>query len=73
MFTPMKSFTELARRNGVQRFVFLSGSILDDGDLATRQFHEYLTGLGVDYAIICPTWFMGSYNFSKLLMQICYV
>jgi len=64
VFTPMKSFTELARRNGVQRFVFLSGSILSDGDLATRQFHEYLTGLGVDYAIISPTWFME--NFSEV-------
>jgi len=62
LFTPMKAFTELALRNGVQRFVLLSGSILNDGDPALLQFHKYLTNFGVDYAIIRPTWFMGTFH-----------
>jgi uncharacterized protein YbjT (DUF2867 family) len=58
-FRPMKAFTDLARHNGVQRFVLLSGSILNESDPSLLEFHKYLTNLGVDYAFIRPTWFMG--------------
>ena len=63
IFTPMKAFTELALTKGVRRFVFLSGSIVNDDYPSLQQFHQYLANLanlGVDYAILLPTWFMGT-------------
>src|SRR5437667_6401486 len=62
VFTPMKAFTELARCNGVQRFIFLSGSIVNEGDPTLLQFHNYLTNLGLDHAVIRPTCFMGTFQ-----------
>jgi len=56
----MKAFTELALTKGVRRFVFLSGSIVNDDYPSLKQFHQYLANLGVDYAILRPTWFMGT-------------
>lgn len=60
----MKTFIELAMTQGVRRFVFLSGSIVNDDYPSLQQFHQYLANLGVDYAILRPTWFME--NFSEM-------
>lgn len=64
ILTPMKKFIDLAGTKGVKRFVLLSASIIDKGGPAHGQVHEYLAGLGVDYAVLRPTWFME--NFSEL-------
>lgn len=61
IFPPMKAFTELALTKGVRRFVFLSGSIVNDDYPSLQQFQHYIANLGVDYAILRPTWFMGTY------------
>ena len=64
IFSPMKKFIDLAWEQGVKRFVFLSASIIDKGGPAHGQVHKYLAGLGVEYTVLRPTWFME--NFSEL-------
>lgn len=57
---PMKAFIDLAVEKGVKRFVLLSASLLDVGDGPMMgQVSKYLSGLGVEWAVLRPTWFMG--------------
>lgn len=62
---PMKSFIDLAIKNGVTRFVLLSASVLEGGDgpiMAAAA--SFIKDLKVEYAILQPTWFMGMFPFS---------
>ncbi|KUJ20904.1 NAD(P)-binding protein [Mollisia scopiformis] len=62
---PMKTFIDLAIKNGVKRFVLLSASVLEDGDgPIMTAVASYIKGLKVEYAILQPTWFME--NFSEV-------
>ena len=56
---PVKTFIDLARSRGVNRFVLLSSSAIEAGGPAHGQVHQYLSDLGVEYAVLRPTWFMG--------------
>lgn len=51
---------DLAVEKGVERFVLLSASILEvgDGPMMSR-VSGYVAGLGVEWAALRPTWFMG--------------
>lgn len=62
IFTPMKKFIDLAQHHGVTRFVLLSASALEAGGPAHGKVHEYLTELGVEYAVLRPTWFMENFS-----------
>jgi festuclavine dehydrogenase len=55
----MKSFIEFAKAKGVRRYVLLSASAVPIGGPAMGQVHEFLSTLGVQYAVLRPTWFMG--------------
>jgi festuclavine dehydrogenase len=59
-FPPMKDFIDLSILQGVRRLVLISGSLLDvgDGPMMAR-VSKYITTLGVEYAILRPSWFMG--------------
>lgn len=64
-FPPMKEFIDLAVLKRTERFVFLSGSVTDSGDGPMMgRVSKYITNMGVDYAILQPTWFME--NFSEM-------
>ncbi len=57
---PMKAFIDYAmKEQGVRRFVLLAGSNVEPGSPAHGKVWQYLVGIGVDYCILCPTWFMG--------------
>ncbi len=59
-FPPMKAFIDLAVEKGVKRFVLLSASVLDVGDGPMMgKVSNYISSLGVEWAILRPTWFMG--------------
>jgi festuclavine dehydrogenase len=59
-FPPMKALMDLAVEKGVQRFVLLSGSVLDVGDGPMMgKVSKHISSLGVEWAILRPTWFMG--------------
>lgn len=62
VFTPMKKFIDIAKHHGVTRFVLLSSSAIDAGGPAHGKVHEYLAGLGVEYAVLRPTWFMENFS-----------
>lgn len=61
----MKEFIDLAVKKGVKRFVLLSASVQEEGDgPIMAQVSDYVKNLGVEYAILKPTWFMQ--NFSEV-------
>lgn len=58
---PMNAFIDLAiQKYGVKRFVLLAGSSIVKGGWFVGKVWEHLDGLGVNYTVILPTWFMGA-------------
>ena len=55
----VKPFIDLAVTKGVKRFVVLSASAIPKGGPVAGKVHEYLEKIGVDYAVLRPTLFMG--------------
>jgi len=58
----VKPFIDLAVTKGVKRFVILSGSPVAKGGPIAGKVHEYLEKIGVDYAVLRPTWFMENFS-----------
>jgi festuclavine dehydrogenase len=58
----MKKFIDLAIEKGVKRFFLLSDSVLDAAKEPTGEGNALVQSctesLGVEYAILRPTWFM---------------
>ncbi|KAG9234145.1 fungal-specific transcription factor domain-containing protein [Amylocarpus encephaloides] len=68
----VQKFVGVARKSGVNRFVLLSASIIGVGDgPAMSQVSGYIEGLGVEYAILRPTWFMENFSEQQHLPTIC--
>ncbi|KAG4427442.1 hypothetical protein IFR05_017074 [Cadophora sp. M221] len=65
---PVIKFIDFSIGKGVKRFVLLSASMLpvEDGPMMS-QISKYIVGLGLEYAILRPSWFME--NFSELQHQ----
>lgn len=55
----MKPFIDVAREHNVKRFVLLSAIREDETTPGTGQIHKYLKEVGVEWAVLRPTWFMG--------------
>ena len=53
----VKPFIDLAISKGVKRFVLLTASQIEAGGIFTGKIHQYLIDLGVEYAVLRPTWF----------------
>ena len=60
-FDIMKPFIDTAKAHGVERFVLLSAIREDETTPGTGKVHAYLKGLGVEWAVLRPTWFMGKW------------
>ena len=59
----MQPFVDLAISHGVKRLVLLSASVIDIGDgLLMGQVASYIADLGIEYAILRPTWFMENFS-----------
>ena len=58
-FDAMKPFIDTAKLRGVKRFVLLSAIREDQTTPGTGQVHAYLEEIGVEWAVLRPTWFMG--------------
>ncbi|EDR01986.1 uncharacterized protein LACBIDRAFT_310140 [Laccaria bicolor S238N-H82] len=58
----VKPFIDLALTKGVKRFVVLSGSPVPKGGPIAGKVHEYLAEIGVDYAVLRPTWFIENFS-----------
>ena len=54
-----RAFIDFARDRGVKRFVFLSASPIEAGGPLHGQVHAHLRDLGVEWAVLRPTWFQG--------------
>lgn len=58
----VKKFIDLAKEKGVNRFLLMSGSIIPKGSPTPHgQIHAYLESLGVDYAVLKPSWFFDNF------------
>lgn len=67
----MKSFIDLALRHHVKRFVLLSASLIDVGDGPSfSEVSGYIAGLGVEWAVLRPTWFMENFSEQQYLPSI---
>ncbi|KAF8157093.1 hypothetical protein B0H34DRAFT_712102 [Crassisporium funariophilum] len=60
--THVKPFIDLAISKGVKRFVLLSATISEPGSFGTGFIHQYLLDIGVDYAVLRPTWFIQNFG-----------
>ncbi|KDR71663.1 hypothetical protein GALMADRAFT_254040 [Galerina marginata CBS 339.88] len=58
----VKPFIDLALSKGVKRVVFLSASAVEKGGPAQGKVWEYLVDVGVDYAVLRPTWFIENFG-----------
>ena len=75
MFGPetahVNTFIDFARSKGVKRFVLLSASQIEAGQLPLGQIHQHLIDSGVEYAVLRPTWFQRApFLFPSYLRQI---
>ena len=68
-FSTMKPFIDTAKAHGVERFVLLSTTREDETTPGTGKVHAYLKGLGVQWAVLRPTWFMGRSLANPLLIS----
>lgn len=55
----VKPFIDIALSRGVNRFVALTTTQTKPEDVPLGRVHRYLLDLGVDYAVLRPTWFIG--------------
>lgn len=61
MVTPMKAFIDLAITKGATRIVLLGASLLETGDgPAMAGVGKYVSEVGAEWAVLRPTWFMGT-------------
>lgn len=56
-----KKFIDFAKAKGVNRFLLMSVSQIEKGGPAHGQIHEYLDTIGVDYAVLRPSWFYSNF------------
>ncbi|KAF8189350.1 hypothetical protein BJ912DRAFT_1059180 [Pholiota molesta] len=60
--TPVRPFIDLAKAKGVKRFVLLSASQEGPDGALLGAVHKYLIDIGVDYAVLRPTWFQQNFG-----------
>ena len=53
------------KEHGVQRFVLLAGSSAEPGGWHIGKVWQHVLDIGVDYAVLRPSWFMGMWQFQK--------
>ncbi|KDQ27409.1 hypothetical protein PLEOSDRAFT_1089325, partial [Pleurotus ostreatus PC15] len=64
------SFIDLAVKHGVKRFVLLSATQLNKGDIMMGAIHEYLDKKGLDYCVLRPSWFQENFLMPEYLSLI---
>ncbi|KAH9477750.1 Agroclavine dehydrogenase [Psilocybe cubensis] len=62
IFPRVKPFIDIALSRGVKRFVGLTTTQTNPKDVPLGKVHQYLLDLGVDYAILRPTWFIENFG-----------
>ncbi|PPQ90529.1 hypothetical protein CVT25_015819 [Psilocybe cyanescens] len=58
----VKPFIDMAIFKGVRRFVAVTTTQTNPGDTPLGRVHQYLLDLGVDYAVLRPTWFIENFG-----------
>lgn len=59
----MNAFVDYAiKEHGVKRFVLLGGTSAKPGGRHVGKVWQHLLDIGVDYAVLNPSWFMGMQN-----------
>lgn len=66
----MVPFLELAVRTGIERFVLLSASSLEEGGLMMGAVHAWLRGHAPEWVVLRPTWFMNNFSEKQHLAPI---
>ncbi|KAJ5714409.1 uncharacterized protein N7483_011590 [Penicillium malachiteum] len=67
----LNNFIDVARSNGVKRFVLLSASNIEKGGPAMGKAHEHLAcSREIEYVVLRPTWFMQNFSEGEHLQSI---
>lgn len=61
MLTPMKPWIDLALTKGVKRIVLVGATPIPYGGQGVGGLHKYIAEVGVDYCVLRPTWFFGTF------------
>lgn len=57
------------KEQGVKRFVLMAGSSAEPGGWHTGKVWQHLLHIGVEYAVLRPSWFMGTWSLFLLCME----
>lgn len=66
----MKDGLDAAINAGVQRFVLLSASLLDEGGPMMGEVHAWLSSNAPEWAVLRPSWFMQNFSENQHLAPI---
>lgn len=61
-WVPMNKFIDYAKTQGVERFVLCAGTSATIGKDGMGRVWEHLVASGVDYCVLRPSWFMGTWT-----------
>lgn len=61
-WVPMIKFVDLAKEKGVRRFVLCAGTSAAIGKDGMGRVWQHFINTGVEYCVLRPSWFMGSYS-----------
>jgi festuclavine dehydrogenase len=67
-WVPMNKFVDLAKNQGVKRFVLCAGTSAAIGKDGMGRVWEHFIKSGVDYCVLRPSWFMGMWPFVLALI-----
>lgn len=59
--TPTNTFVDYAaKKHGVKRFIFFTGSTAEKGGPVVGKIWEHLDQIGVEYCVLRASWLMGT-------------
>ena len=66
----VKKFIDFAKGRGIGRFLLMSAAGVEKGLVPQGLIHAHLDAIGVDYAVLKPSWFFGTLICSLLVKSI---
>ena len=68
-YEPVTAFIDFAKAKGVKRFILLLGSPYPKGYMSHGKIWDHIADLGVEYTVLSPTWFMGTFHSLLFVLQ----
>jgi uncharacterized protein YbjT (DUF2867 family) len=69
-WVPMIKFVDYAKAKGVKRFVLCAGTSAAVGKDGMGRVWQHYIDTGVEYCVLRPSWFMGSFTFPNVITPV---